>query len=896
MTKQRLFRYTTLLISVAVLFAACVTWASSAKADDQLGSTLVTEDFTGSSVNDSRWTALGGACLTAATDAATGSNQSNLGKCTKTTDTDYLSGESNGFLQMTDNSRRAASDVLFDRAIPSRSGLDISFYQYQFHKSSTDLGPADGIGFFLTDGSYTLKDPGPTGDGFGGALGYASIEDKKGIAHGVLGLGLDVYGNYASQPYVGTSCKGVQHSRTPNSVVLRGAGDGTEGYCLMQNDAGSYTSSSDALQTSAPEAGVGGANNGTLVRVVVSPTTDADPYPSVSVSLNGKVVSTYKLTTQLPSTVKFGFASSTGGGHEAHLIRTVAVKSVNPLNALSLVKTVNHDSSIGGTAKNVFAAGETVPYSFLVTNTGQETLKNISVSDAKINGQPSNNKVTCTEPAGGLQPADSMTCTGTYGPLSAEEAQNGHFDNTAIAQGFNDGGTTVKSNESTATIPLYTTADFSVKKQVTGGASHAVNDSQTYTVKYSYESGKYQYCAADGSPNPTDTTESFPAAEGTLQVKGDGSAVSSGQIPTGAVVTLSEQTPADTDAVSWGAATFSSNKLTVGCQGVTTAITLTNTANQKPGSVEWSKNDSGTKALIAGSQWQLTLPDGSKQTVVDNGDHDADPAEGKLKVTGLAWGKYSLEETKAPSGYLIKSKPITFEVSSDHLVAELGQIENDKGSAGLVIKKTSDPQSGATVAPGATVTYTVTASNTGNVELKPVTVVDDLSKVLSNSTYVQGSLRSTIDGQASGTAQIEGSSLKWEGTLGAGQSVDLVYKVVVSEHATDGTTLVNVVSGTGVPPEGVDPPTPNCTTENQTANPDCTTQTKVVVPPTPATPATPAAPGKPGTPGQPGVPSTHLATTGASVAPIAGGVVLLMLVGCATLLLRRRENMKSERR
>ncbi|MCI1643109.1 MAG: isopeptide-forming domain-containing fimbrial protein [Bifidobacterium crudilactis] len=873
---------------------------SSAKADDtQVGSTLVTEDFTGSSVKDSRWTAMGGACLTAATtatEAAADSGQSNLRTCSNTTDTGYLKGVSNGFLQMTDNSRGTASDVLFNRAIPSRSGLDISFYQYQFHTTGTDLGPADGIGFFLTDGSYTLNAAGPTGDGYGGALGYASIEKQSGIAHGALGLGLDVYGNYSAQPYVGTSCTNTKHGRTQNSVVLRGAGDGTQGYCLMQNDAGSYTTSSDALQTSAPEAGVAGANNGTLVRVVISPTTDTDPYPSVSVSLNGKVVSTYKLTTQLPSTVKFGFASSTGGGHEAHLIRTVAVKSVNPLNALSLVKTVNHNSSLGGTDKKVFAAGDTVPYSFLVTNTGQETLKNISVSDAKINGQPSNSKVTCTEPAGGLQPADSMTCTGTYGPLSAEEAQNGHFDNTAIAQGFNDGGTTVKSNESTATIPLYTTADFSVQKQVTGGASRAVNDSQTYTVKYSYEPGKYQYCAADGTLNPTDTTESFPAGKGTLQVKADGTAVSSGQIPTGAVVTLAEQTPADIPGVSWGAATFSPSGLTIGCQGATTSATLTNTANQQLGSVAWSKSDSGTKALIAGSQWQLTLPDGSKKTVVDNGDHDADPAEGKLKVTGLAWGKYSLEETKAPSGYLIKSKPISFEVSSDHLVAELGQIENDKGSAGLVIKKTSDPQSGATVAPGATVTYTVTASNTGNVELKPVTVVDDLSKVLSNSTYVQGSLRSTIDGKTSGTAQIEGSSLKWEGTLGAGQSVDLVYKVVVSEHATDGTTLVNVVSGTGVPPEGVDPPTPNCTTENQTTNPDCTTQTKVVVPPTPATPTTPAAPGKPGTPGQPSVPSTHLATTGASVAPIAGGVVLLMLVGCATLLLRRRENMKSERR
>lgn len=303
--------------------------------------------------------------------------------------------------------------------------------------------------------------------------------------------------------------------------------------------------------------------------------------------------------------------------------------------------------------------------------------------------------------------------------------------------------------------------------------------------------------------------------------------------------------------------------------------------------------------MIAGSQWQLTLPDGSKKTVIDNGDNDADSAEGKLKVAGLVWGKYSLEEIKAPSGYLIQSKPTTFDVSSDHLVADLGQIENDKGSAGLVIKKTSEPQSGSTVARGDTVTYTIKASNTGNVDLNPVAVTDDLSNVLGNATYVQGSLRSTIDGKASGKAAIEGQTLKWDGALKAGQSVDLVYKVVVSEHAVDGSTLVNTVSGTGVPPEGVDPPTPNCTVDNRSTNPDCTTVTKVVVPPTPATPTNPTTPTTPTTPAtprnpvNPSVPSTHLATTGTSVLPVVGSVVLFVLVGSGVLLLRRRENAKS---
>lgn len=442
------------LASVAVvgIVAAGLSGAviSSAHADDDSGSTLVKETFKGASVADSRWMAFGDACLTAATESAP-SGQSKLGPCAKTQDTAYLTGKSNGFLQLTDNSAGRTSNVLFNRAIPSRAGLDINFYQYQFaNGSDTGLGAADGIGFFLADGSNDLTKTGPMGGGFGGALGYGTIEGEDGLAHGVLGIGLDAYGNYANQPYVGRKCAD-KNSFTSSSVSLRGAGDGKDGYCLQKNTSGQYATKSNLINTGVPAAGVDGANNGTLVNVKISPTSDANPLPTVTVSLNGTVVSTYQLSDPLPPTIKFGFASSTGRGHEAHLVRLDKVKTIEPLGAISLVKTVDHSDSTG-TTKTVFTTGDDIPYSFLVTNTGEEVINDIAVTDEKI---PAG--ITC--PKTSLDPADSMVCTGTYSKVTAAEAGAGEVDNTADVNGVTDGGDSV-TDQSKATAPTYTKGKF----------------------------------------------------------------------------------------------------------------------------------------------------------------------------------------------------------------------------------------------------------------------------------------------------------------------------------------------------------------------------------------------------------------------------------------------------
>ncbi len=107
-----------------------------------------------------------------------------------------------------------------------------------------------------------------------------------------------------------------------------------------------------------------------------------------------------------------------------------------------------------------------------------------------------------------------------------------------------------------------------------------------------------------------------------------------------------------------------------------------------PGSVVWTKVDKQTPAqLLSGSEWRLTGPAGpnSQQVsitdcVADSAENcpgpDKDPNAGSFRLEGLAWGDYTLEETKAPPGYKPAGEPITFPVGAADLDVDLGAIEN----------------------------------------------------------------------------------------------------------------------------------------------------------------------------------------------------------------------------
>ncbi len=123
------------------------------------------------------------------------------------------------------------------------------------------------------------------------------------------------------------------------------------------------------------------------------------------------------------------------------------------------------------------------------------------------------------------------------------------------------GTTTVVTLTNEATL---LTGAFSVTKVLDGNGASRVPADATFTVEYSYAAGP-----------------GFEGGAGELVVPADGTVVTSGQLPAGAEVTLTEVAPASVDGLTWESATFSPTTVTVGA-GEVVEVTLTNTVTRTP--------------------------------------------------------------------------------------------------------------------------------------------------------------------------------------------------------------------------------------------------------------------------------------------------------------------------
>ena len=88
-------------------------------------------------------------------------------------------------------------------------------------------------------------------------------------------------------------------------------------------------------------------------------------------------------------------------------------------------------------------------------------------------------------------------------------------------------------------------------------------------------------------------------------------------------------------------------------------VVTKNISNAKStGSIVILKTDAGTSSPLAGAHFKLT---DSRGTLVKEGDTGSD---GKLTLSAIPLGTYTLTETAAPTGYVLDSTPITVEVTS----------------------------------------------------------------------------------------------------------------------------------------------------------------------------------------------------------------------------------------
>ncbi|WP_062306527.1 CshA/CshB family fibrillar adhesin-related protein [Demequina subtropica] len=110
--------------------------------------------------------------------------------------------------------------------------------------------------------------------------------------------------------------------------------------------------------------------------------------------------------------------------------------------------------------------------------------------------------------------------------------------------------------------------------------------------------------------------------------------------------------------------------------------------------------------------------------------------------------------------------------------------------ASLEIEKTAEPA--GEVLPGGTVTYTITVTNTGQVDYFDATFTDDLTEVLDDATY------NNDEAADAGTPTYAAPTLSWTGPVAAGESVTITYSVTVNDPLTGDGLLDNAVVG---PPE-----------------------------------------------------------------------------------------------
>ncbi len=209
------------------------------------GALQVTEFFTGTTTTNS-WYFYNGACLTASS-ASPGANPGQIPGCTAIKSSYYattsdgaqsLVGGQNGVTGTADTlpDPTGSGALRFTNGYPyghSQNGAIISATPFSSSagvlatfKTATYRGDsggsgndgADGISFFLMDGSY------PPGIGsWGGSLGYTCSNSNPpydGIVGAYLGLGIDEFGNFLNQS--DTTATGFGYA--PNRIGLRGAG------------------------------------------------------------------------------------------------------------------------------------------------------------------------------------------------------------------------------------------------------------------------------------------------------------------------------------------------------------------------------------------------------------------------------------------------------------------------------------------------------------------------------------------------------------------------------------------------------------------------------------------------------------------------------------------------
>ena len=460
---------------------------------------------------------------------------------------------------------------------------------------------------------------------------------------------------------------------------------------------------------------------------------------------------------------------------------TTPVEAINTANtgqtdALTIVKPTPANADEDGSG-NV-SVGDTLTYTVTATNSGTTTLTNVIVSDTLIN--PSSN--TCAT----LAPGGTCVLTGTY-TVTQADIDNGAVNNTAGVVS-NEITTPVDATNTTTTGQ---TSELSLVKPAPvngdqdGSGDVSVGDTLTYTVTAT-NSGTItltNIVVTDAliMPNSNSCATLVPGATcvltGTYTVtQAD---VDNGSIDnTAGVVSTEVTTPVD-----------ATNTITT---GQTPALSLVKPAPanaDQDGTGDISLGDTLTYTVTATNSGTITLTNVivSDALITPNSNTCAVLAPG---ATCVLTGTYTVTQADVDSGSInntagVVSNEVTTPVDATNIstVAQPSDLDVNKPAP-----VNADEDGSGDVSFGDTLTYSVTATNTGAITLTNVVVSDALITPNSNTC----------------AALAPGATCTLTGTYTVSQA-DVDSGTIVNTASAVSTEITNPATGTNTQPVGQNP-------------------------------------------------------------------------------------------
>ncbi|MGW4033304.1 DUF7507 domain-containing protein [Streptomyces sp. NPDC004838] len=446
--------------------------------------------------------------------------------------------------------------------------------------------------------------------------------------------------------------------------------------------------------------------------------------------------------------------------------------------------------------KDKLVVGEEIDYSFLVTNTGNVTLKDVKVDEGEFTGSGEMGPVACPAGAASMAPGASVTCTATY-TVTQADVDAGSIKNTATSTGTPPRGEPPVSPPSEAEVPGTSEPALKVVKSATTSESDELvlgeeityNFVVTNTGNVTLKDVKVDEVDFTGSGElspvtcPAGAASMAPGASVTCtatytvtQADVDAgeitnSATSTGTPPSGPppVSPPSEVTvPSTPDPALTIAKTASTGKLVAG-EEITYNFVVTNTGNVTLKDVKVDEGEftgSGELSPVTCPAGAASMLPGASVTctatyTVTQADVDA----GSIKNTATSTGT-------PPSGPPPVSPPGETTVNTD-----------DK--PGLKVEKSSSTDK---LVAGEEITYEFVVTNTGNVTLKDVKVDE--------GEFTGSGKLSPVTCPAGAKSMAPGASVTCTAT----------YKVTQAD--VDAGSVKNTATSTGTPPRGEPPVSP----------------------------------------------------------------------------------------